>query len=91
MSKSKLEREGRLPHCLGVQQETIYEALRYLDTKVDETTYEVILFYLGIKDEAVFHQLHLTTASTEATTEATTEAAAYIPARTEATTEERPA
>ena len=95
MSKAKLEREGRLPHCLGVQQETIFQALRYLDTKVDKTTLEGILFYLGIKDESVFHQLHLTRASTEATTEPTTEATteatreatAYIPARNEATTE----
>ncbi|XP_057529901.1 uncharacterized protein LOC130808440 [Amaranthus tricolor] len=55
MSKAKLESEGRLPHCLGVQQETIYQALRYLETKVDKTTLEGILFYLGITDESVFH------------------------------------
>ncbi|XP_057526369.1 uncharacterized protein LOC130805603 [Amaranthus tricolor] len=28
MRKSKLAREGRLPHCLGVQKEIIYEAIR---------------------------------------------------------------
>ncbi|XP_057548213.1 uncharacterized protein LOC130826661 [Amaranthus tricolor] len=37
MNKSKLAREGRLPHCLGVQKEIIYEEIRYLDRKVDET------------------------------------------------------
>ncbi|XP_057532895.1 uncharacterized protein LOC130810784 [Amaranthus tricolor] len=67
MSKAKLEREGRLPHCLGVQQETIYQALRYLETKVDKTTLEGILFYLGITEAT-------SQATTEAIPEATTEA-----------------
>ena len=72
MNKSKLAREGRLPHCLRVRKEIIYEALRYMDTKMGQSTFEVILFYLGIKDEQFFHQHHLpTTAQTEipATTE----------------------
>ncbi|XP_057543296.1 uncharacterized protein LOC130821520 [Amaranthus tricolor] len=81
MSKSKLERERRLPHCLGVQQETIYEVVRCLDTKVDETTSEVILFYLGIKDEAVFHQHHLTTATTEAAADISTTNEAIAPTK----------
>ena len=73
MNKTKLAREGRLPQCLGVRRKIIYEALRYLDTKVDQGTFEVILFYLGIKDEQFFHQQQLTTAprETPATTETT--------------------
>ena len=60
MNKTKLAREGRLPHCLGLRREIIYEALRYLDTKVDKSTFEVILFYLGINDEQFLHQQQLT-------------------------------
>ena len=33
MNKTKLAREGRLPHCLGVRREIIYEALHYFGHK----------------------------------------------------------
>ena len=51
INKTKLVREGRLPHFLGVQRKIIYKALGYLDSKVHQSTFEVILFYLGIKSE----------------------------------------
>ena len=60
MNKTKLARKGRLPHCLGVRKKIIFEALHYLDTKVESSTFEVILFYLGVNDEQFFHQPQLT-------------------------------
>ena len=56
MNKTKHKREGRLPNCLGVRKKIIYVALHYLDTKVEEIIFEVILIYLGINDEIFFHQ-----------------------------------
>ena len=50
MTKQSLQGKGDF-HCLGVQRKIIYKALGYLDSKVHQSTFEVILFYLGIKSE----------------------------------------
>ena len=56
MNKTKLAREERLPEYLSARWEIIYYSLRYLDTKVDKNMFDIILFYLGINDQQIFHQ-----------------------------------
>ena len=85
MNKTKLARERRFPHCLGVRWKIIYEELRYLDTKVDQNTFEVILFYLGIKDEQFFDQQQLTTTPTETPAQTERTAPTETPRATETT------
>ena len=46
----------------NIKRQHSEEALHYLDIKVDQRTFEVILFYLGFKDEQFFHQQQLTNA-----------------------------
>ena len=56
MHKTKLAREGRLLEYLSVRREIIYDSLHYLDTKVDKNMFDIVLFYLGINDQQIFHQ-----------------------------------
>ena len=56
MNKTKLAREGRLLKYLSVKREIIYDSLRYVDTKVEKSMFDIILFYLGINDQQIFHQ-----------------------------------
>ena len=56
MNKTKLVRQGRLPEYMSVRREIIYDSLRYLDTKVEKSMVDIILFYLGINDQQFFHQ-----------------------------------
>jgi hypothetical protein len=70
MNKTKLAREGLLPEYLSVNGDLIFDTLRYLDTKVDKDVFDVLLFYLGIKDHSSFHHTSLssgTSASTSTT------------------------